>query len=131
MKDIRPARNLNPYIVDRFGKSGVTGILKDGKQLTCYFCNRRDMTYDIGAMSPAFRCCQQCIESRGIDALRAGADEAVSALAKRRAAKLQCCVCHAPMIETPGEKNFVCQECRGKLPKIAQQARKRSMGLVQ
>jgi len=47
----------------------------------CFFCSQTTPTYDIGALNPSFRCCKRCVKSRGLDALKRGADEATAFLA--------------------------------------------------
>jgi DNA-directed RNA polymerase subunit RPC12/RpoP len=125
MSDPKQANVLNPYIVKRFGRSGVHGIYKNPMHTTCFFCTQKETTYDIGAQSPAYRCCQKCIEARGIDALRNGADEAAQLLSaiRQRYACIRCKQEIEPSLN-PRERQFVCEECKALLPRYAQKVRK-------
>lgn len=117
---------LNPYLAKVFGAS-KNGVLRRGRIGTCFFClKKQEMTFDVGAMSPAYRACQRCIENRGLDALRNGADEAVQALAARRRSPQACVRCGSALIQSarPKDRVFICRNCLGKLPQVAKAARK-------
>lgn len=80
----------------------------------CFFCGQRALpTYDIGAMSPQFRCCERCIRDRGLDRLRAGADEATNALRSRDRRPKTCGHCGSAITQ-PAKKTEVrilCDRC--------------------
>lgn len=76
----------------------------------CFFCRNTDGTFEVGSISPDYRCCRRCIEYRGLEALKNGADEAIAALAGM--ANTTCRHCSEPVIASAkGLAPLWCSKC--------------------
>lgn len=83
----------------------------------CFFCGLTDATYDIKAASPDYRCCRRCIETRGLESLKSGANEALSALAAL--GNKSCRHCGEAVLAPPkGFPPLVCSACWDELGRI-------------
>lgn len=122
--DPKAAKDLNPYIIQRFGMSGVNGLFKAPMNGKCIVCAKERETYDVGAMSPAHRACRECVEKHGIDKVRAASDEAAQMLrqVKKMGGNDECMKCHKKFLLVhvqKGNRRFFCEACTEKLQKYA------------
>ena len=78
---------------------------------TCALCmSKGGKVYDVGAMSPDYRYCRDCIEQRGVQALRRGADEALAVIGAN--SSRVCRHCGGPVLApSKGFPSLVCAAC--------------------